>query len=58
MKISNCHFNKKEILQKAAEKSQKINTKTCQKKKKTRLMSIKKRYQELIQYEKEALRNK
>ena len=39
------------------EKSREL-IKTCHKKKKTRLKSIKKNYQELIQYKKEALKNK
>ena len=40
----------------AIKKSQRIDTKTCQKKKKIRLKSIKKkRYQQLIQYKKEAI---
>ena len=34
-------FNRKEILQKAIKESQRIDTKTCQKKKKTRLKSTK-----------------
>ena len=34
-------FNRKEILQKAIKESQRIGTKTCQKKKKTRLKSTK-----------------
>ena len=41
------------------EKSQGIDTKTCQKKKKTRLYSMKEKdYQQLFQYKKEALQNK
>ena len=43
----------------AIKKSQESVIKTCHKKKKTKLKSIKeKKYQELVQYKKEALKNK
>ena len=53
-KAAEYYLQNKEVIK----KGQRIDTKTCQKKKKTRLKSIKKRYQQLIQYKKEALQNK
>ena len=42
----------------AIKKSQESVIKTCHKNKKIKLKSIKKKYQELVQYKKEALTNK
>ena len=53
-KAAEYYLQNKEVIK----KGQRIDTKTCQKKKKTILKSIKKRYQQLIQYKKEALQNK
>ena len=53
-KAAEYYLQNKEVIK----KGQRIDTKTCQKEKKKILKSIKKRYQQLIQYKKEALQNK
>ena len=54
-KAAECYLQNKEVIK----KSQESVIKTCQKKKKRRLKSTKeKKYQELIQYKKEASKNK